>query len=360
MRILYIMHVPWGWIKQRPHFLAEELSKKYDLDVYAKKAFVKKNNVINKTDINVRCLYRLPGERYSLINYASNMIMGIQLRFLIKDYDCIWIPDPMMYYFFKDFVTDNKIVIFDCMDNYSAFLGIRRSIWLKKIYMEAEKQLVQRSNIIFCSSQQLAVQLIEKQECTQNKISVINNAISQNFLLHMNKVKHTKSVSGRKTIVYIGTISEWFDFNLLQESLTIYENIEYVLYGPCDVVVPSHERIIYKGILPHENILMEMKKADMLLMPFKITSLVLSVNPVKLYEYVSSNVPAVAAYYSELEIFSKYVYLYDDREEYFHILNLLVKGCLNPKSCVKDVELFLEKNTWEARAREICNVIEKY
>src|SRR2546422_1689702 len=31
LRILYAMHVDWRWIKQRPHFLAEELSKDYEV-----------------------------------------------------------------------------------------------------------------------------------------------------------------------------------------------------------------------------------------------------------------------------------------------------------------------------------------
>ena len=31
--LLYLMHVDWRWIKQRPHFLAEILSEDLDLAV---------------------------------------------------------------------------------------------------------------------------------------------------------------------------------------------------------------------------------------------------------------------------------------------------------------------------------------
>ena len=40
-KILYLMHVPWGWIKQRPHFIAENLSKYYKVNVFYKKAYKK-------------------------------------------------------------------------------------------------------------------------------------------------------------------------------------------------------------------------------------------------------------------------------------------------------------------------------
>ena len=33
-KVLYVMHISWGWIKQRPQFLAEELAKYYEVDVF--------------------------------------------------------------------------------------------------------------------------------------------------------------------------------------------------------------------------------------------------------------------------------------------------------------------------------------
>lgn len=53
-KILYIMHVPWGWIKQRPHFFAEYLNKDFDVDVVYKKPLkVSNRNLINKKDEDI-------------------------------------------------------------------------------------------------------------------------------------------------------------------------------------------------------------------------------------------------------------------------------------------------------------------
>ena len=47
--ILYIMSVPWGWIKQRPHFLAEGLSKYCKVSVYYKKStLIKSKNLLTQ------------------------------------------------------------------------------------------------------------------------------------------------------------------------------------------------------------------------------------------------------------------------------------------------------------------------
>ena len=46
-QILYLMLVPWGWIRQSPHFFAVYLEKYLIVDVYYKKAILvsKKNQL---------------------------------------------------------------------------------------------------------------------------------------------------------------------------------------------------------------------------------------------------------------------------------------------------------------------------
>jgi len=47
-KILYLMHVDWEWIKQRPQFIAEGLSKFYDVHVFFPVSYFNKFNKINK------------------------------------------------------------------------------------------------------------------------------------------------------------------------------------------------------------------------------------------------------------------------------------------------------------------------
>ncbi len=46
--ILYLMHIPWGWIKQRPHFIAEILSNFYSVNLFCEKGR-EKNNITKST-----------------------------------------------------------------------------------------------------------------------------------------------------------------------------------------------------------------------------------------------------------------------------------------------------------------------
>lgn len=142
----------------------------------------------------------------------------------------------------------------------------------------------------------------------------MNNAVSDSLLNRYrgknSLLEKTKSLNKNKVITYIGTISQWINWDLILKSLKSFDNIEYHFYGPLDCTVPSHERIFYKGILPQNKIADAMQASDLLVMPFYVNSLIESVNPVKLYEYILSGIPSMACGYSESEKFSDYVYLY--------------------------------------------------
>ena len=94
--------------------------------------------------------------------------------------------------------------------------------------------------------------------------------------------------------MYVGTISEWFDFDLLISILDEYKTINAVLIGPSDVKIPKHDRIHYLGTVERKYIFNIMSHAWVLVMPFLINELVKSVNPVKLYEYIYMGKPIIA------------------------------------------------------------------
>lgn len=124
-------------------------------------------------------------------------------------------------------------------------------------------------------------------------------AISNEF----HNFEDSKSVPlSHPTLTYIGTIAEWFDFNLIIHALDKYQNLEVRLYGPVRTsYIPPHERLKHMGSVNHDKIMDIMHKATGLIMPFIVNDLILSVNPVKLYEYIYSGKPIAAIKYGESE-----------------------------------------------------------
>jgi hypothetical protein len=359
------MHVPWGWIKQRPHFLAETLAEEYEVTVCFSKSYNSHSLIGNWTEskINLKELYVLPFSRFMMVAKINMWLINKQLPDQLTSYDIVWITHPYMYRAVINDLSDDTYVVYDCMDDALEIPFILSHPSVRHRIASEEKQLLTRSNAIFVTSNYLKNKLLQRYEIDKN-IHVINNAINiykndvDNDLLKLPPIlERMFSSTETKKLVYIGTISEWFDFDLILRSVEQFANITYILIGPADVTIPQHERIIYHPPIEHKSIYKIMALADALLMPFRINELTLAVNPVKIYEYIFSAKPSIVRKYQETEKFSDYVHLYNSKEEYLQLIEKVAAGKLTIKRDREDYSAYGRQNTWPARVIEIRNVL---
>ena len=369
--ILYVMHNSWHWIKQRPHFIAEQLGKYYDVDVFYLHppwAVIKRNHYTRNDIVNIRsarAIYKVP------LLWRSNNISTIYLnsflsRKKISAYEIIWFsgisPDTVRYMLSNK--KQNQIIVYDCMDDILEFSSIKGNRVLYVALKKYEKTLVEQSDIVFASSDTLKEALIRRYPSQKQKIYTINNALSDEFLQNKNIDQKTNEVmmemkkNNRKKITYIGTISSWIDFDIIEKSLNEFSDIEYWLFGPKKVAIPNHNRIKWMGTIPHSAILNIMQNSDLLIMPFVYNKLVRAVDPVKAYEYIASGTPTLLLKYHETLKFKKWAYLYGNEREYLRILELLNNNTLKNKIQGKyNLKDFITKNNWEYRVKSIIKIL---
>jgi hypothetical protein len=233
------------------------------------------------------------------------------------------------------------------MDDVMAF---PQSENLKRYLFKLEKKLLERADIVFASSKRLKEKIIERGY--KNEVHVINNGIELreipvNFESD-NKVENHKSLFN---IVYFGTISEWFDFELLLKLLKVYDDIKFTLIGPSEVKIPKHERIVYYKPVKHDELMMLAQDADAFIMPFKLNDLVLSIDPVKVYEYIAFMKPVFVLKYEETEKFKDFVYLYNGFEELANVIKNINNKKTNRNK--EDIKGFLQDNSWDFRVENI-------
>lgn len=346
MKILYLMAIDWNWIKQRPQFLVYELSKNNQVDVlYLHEIFGKIQLQNNNAKVNnCKAIPAIPlRDRNIFFSGIQKVLFLLKIR-KYKKYDAIWISYPSLIKYIPQ--KYQGIVIYDCMDYHAAMCKNKR---IQYTINTTEKKLVMRADIIFASSNYL-MQHMKKLGGYDKTILVRNGFSSDQIsnLQHENKKEIYK-------IAYVGTIAEWFDFELLLNSLKIIRNIEYHLLGPKAMEIPQNENIIYDGVCEHSELMNYGKTVDCMFMPFKVNDIIKAVDPVKLYEYISMGTCIISVYYEEIKQFEPFVYFYETLEEYSELLNKLIKNGFQPKYTKVMQEKFLKSSTWEARG----NIIEK-
>ncbi|MCI6092549.1 hypothetical protein MR781_08505 [bacterium] len=350
-KILYLLHIDWDWIKQRPQFIAEGLAEKYELTcVYPLSwRFGKKTKNHNNT-VKLIPVLQVPFNKIKFISSLNRLISKtvVKLVAILGGYDVIIVPSPWLY---SSWMA-KKSVVYDCMDNYKAFMNEEK----KAIFVRKERDIVNASKIVLASSKYIINELVKDYGADRNRIKLVRNGY---FPKKVNTEGHSDvQTSGVFRISYIGTIASWFDFDVILKSLDVFENIEYHLAGPIDasISLPNHPRIIYDGLIKHDLLHDYVAKFDCLMMPFVVNDIVAAVDPVKLYEYVDFNKNIICVYYDEIDRFGKFVHFYNSQEEFQQVIRQLLT-CNKLKYSLGERESFLVENQWAQRVQTIDRII---
>lgn len=354
-RILYIMNVDWNWIKQRPHYIAEELSEFYTVKIAYRYRYdrTKLQNREIKSK-NLIPIYLVP--KISNINglmWINTMIFKLKILWIIKKYkiDILYVtyPDQVKFipYFFK-----GKI-IYDCMDNHTAFINDLK----KKNKLEVEeKNLIEKSDCVLISSKYLLSEIQNKYNTNDKLLRLVRNAYNGEVLL-TSSIKKNLSVF---KMAYIGTLSSWFDWETIINVVKQRNDAEVHLFGPLEKTsIPNTNQIIYHGTVDHDELYEVIKEMDALIMPFKVNDIIKAVDPVKIYEYINFDKDIVMCRYDEVLRFENYVYFYSSVDEFIKAIDLITHS-KKVKYSNKDRLEFLENNQWSKRAAQIVEIIEEF
>ncbi|GAA4014640.1 glycosyltransferase [Deinococcus rubellus] len=348
MKILYIMHVEWGWIKQRPHFIAEELSKSHHVRVYYQKMYSRFKRSENVSGIKRSAFFTIPKKSNIFLGIVNNVILKIFFYTIIKlgKYNFIYVthPDQLMY------LPELTIpVIYDCMDDHSSFGDLGKDGDLKR----NEIELFSKADLVLFSS----FYLKEKNEMyvDQKKTELLFNGISERLKEIMRDNKGEKILL-IKNIFYIGTIAEWFDFSAIELILERCPSVRFTIIGPADIKLPDlGDRVLYMGPVDHSQLNKIVEDADVFIMPFVLNELIRSVDPVKMYEYISFCRPIISIHYEELDKFSGFVNFYKDRDQLAIICDLINSSSLEGYSR-EQAGSFISKSTWAKRVERRLGV----
>ena len=354
-KILYLSIVDWNWIKQRPQMIAEQLSDNYIVyciyPMYHKKKELANNDVCSN-NLHLIPRFKLPfSGKNSFIKKIDTLCQHIFVALSIVKYqpDIIYTSFPTDYSFFLK--KTKRMIVYDCMDNHPEFEKNNRA---KKNIRNIENKLVNISSIIFVSSLFLKKEIIQKYNTSEDKVFLIRNGYSGEIIETNYSPQITRS---KLKIAYIGTVSSWFDFNILINAIKVKPNLEFHIFGPINVETPVNNNLFFHGVVNHDELYKTVEHYDGLIMPFVLNEIIEAVDPVKLYEYINFNKPIISIYYEEIQRFEKFVWFYDDFSSFMDCINRIEQYDIKYNN--EDRIKFLNDSNWKNRVCAIDSLLKK-
>jgi GT2 family glycosyltransferase/glycosyltransferase involved in cell wall biosynthesis len=182
--------------------------------------------------------------------------------------------------------------IYDCMDHHSGFANNAKNT------DDLEKELIENVDGVITTSDS-----IFKKIQHDNK-TIIRNGMNNNVF----KTLETKSRDMSKGVVvgYFGAVDHWFDVELLLLLVSLRSDISFEIIGSVSKNIYDRLKVFSNvklfGEVLHRDIPAIIINWNIGIIPFKITQLTLSTNPVKAYEYAALGIPVISTRLPEMEL----------------------------------------------------------
>lgn len=232
-------------------------------------------------------------------------------------------------------------VLYDAMDDFPSFYdGISR--WSM---MHKERILAKRAHWIAASSTRLASRLSKY----ASKLLIARNACDSDLPAPtMGRNTRPRSTT-RQILGYVGTIGAWFDWDLVirlaQSNPDHLIRLIGPMYNPPGVPLPQNIELL--PACNHSDAIGHMQTFAAGLIPFKITTLTASVDPIKYYEYRALGLPVISTRFGEMSLRDNEsgVFLLDASSD----LAITTQLAMSHIDTASSIEHFRQQNSWESR-----------
>jgi glycosyltransferase involved in cell wall biosynthesis len=247
---------------------------------------------------------------------------------------------------------DEAAHIYYCVDDFTHWPGVDR-----KMVLSMEDELIAGCDLVLATSRELCS---KKQR--GGKVPVL--------LPHGVDFEHFSSSAERSVppalgsipgpvIGFFGAISPWLDFDLITAAAKARPSWSFVFIGPADTDIASLAacpNIHLLGSVPYGELPSYAKGFDVGIIPFLVNELTVSVNPLKLLEYLATGMPVVSTGLPEVREFSGVVSIADTVEDF-------IKGIeysLSAECAGKKAERMntARKHSWKSVAEDFSRAVE--
>lgn len=239
----------------------------------------------------------------------------------------------------------NWSVVYDCMDEWENFPGIKRAL------LEMEVKLVESCDLLVVTARRL----YEKWRPYKMPMVLARNAVDYEFYDQHYGPNTRLSGIEHPIVGYYGAIADWFDVELLAYVARKRPDYNFVLLGGTfnvDVsALKSLPNVSLLGQQTYETMPQYLYHFDVCIIPFKLDPITEATDPVKLYEYLSGGKPVVSVALPELERFRDYLYIASDKDEFVSQLDRALAE--EDRDLVTARRELARQNTWSGRYKLI-------
>jgi glycosyltransferase involved in cell wall biosynthesis len=356
--LVCLSHLRWNFVFQRPQHLMTRFATQRRVFFFEEPLFdVDAPELIVKRDRGVYvCVPHLP---HGLSHYG----ILAELRRLLSDllsgqdveHPIFWYYTPMALEFTRDLSTG--VVVFDCMDELSAFAGAPPEL------IALETELLSRADLVFTGGESLF-------EAKRNRGRRVHAFPSSVDVAHFSKARSAQPEPADQAGIphprlgFFGVIDERMDTSLLADVAVMRPGWHLVILGPCvkidAALLPAHPNIHYLGMKTYDELPAYLAGWDVALLPFARNGSTQFISPTKTPEYLAAGCPVVST--SVRDVIRPYgeqnlVAIADTAAQFVEAIEAALTAL--PTDWRNRVDRFLSTKSWDRTWAEMSRMVDE-
>lgn len=333
--VVYPPTIDWNWMKQRPQQLMEQFAI-HGFEVY----YCNKTQLLNNDYTTIK-------PNLTIVNNNSTFIMK-KIPDLKRQGKKIllWVSWSKLYVYLDKY--DPDFTVYDYIDDFSEWIP----------YLD---RIVIRADAVVSTSSILKKRIDEKYPLKPSFL--IPNGCDINhfrkFCVNHPPQKPPEFINHEGPVIcYVGAWASWVDQNLVKTIAYTYPNALIVIIGAKLIPFTANvfKNIVYIGHKPYDLLPQYIYYSSLCIIPFKINTITLAANPIKMYEYLASGKSVVSTNLPDANNVPN-VYIGKNNADFIiYIKKILDKSLVFDKNAADE---WLNGQTWENRFLRIIEMLNK-
>ena len=295
--LLCFSHLRWNFVFQRPQHLMTRAAQNWRVFYVEEPIY---SDSISVPQLSVKKMQQpdtlyivVPELPHHFSDLDTNQTLQDMLAKLIFDFKIskygVWYYTPMALKFTGYLVPE--VVIYDCMDELSAFKGASPEL------VAFEQQLFAQADVVFTGGQSL----YEAKRHSHNNIYAFPSSIDKNHFMQARQPLPEPEDQKRiptPRLGFYGVVDERFDIELLRQLAQRRPDWQFVIIGPVVKIspesLPQGANIHYLGMKTYDELPVYLSGWDVALLLFALNDSTRFISPTKTPEYLAALKPVVS------------------------------------------------------------------
>lgn len=325
-------------------------------------------NVLNFTPINF-----IPFGFINSFFHAIKILILSKFYFKNKEPIVVWIYHVQISNIENYLrILPYNILIYDCVDEYSAFPRDNKIIGTLTKNLEAQERLLtEKADLVFATTPALVNKLKEYSNNPEKVFWTPNVGDYEKFKnskkLKYNLPSDIASIP-RPVVGFVGALDDYkFDKALVRKIAQTYPNYSLVIIGPLaikdkdatddDLGFTEFKNVYFLGFKPYDDIPKYFAGFDVFIIPYVLNEYTVGgCFPIKFHDALAAGIPTVVTNLPAYEPFKKVSYISKNPDEFVKNIELALDE--DNAMRMKERQDIAKENSWEKKVEKLVNLIE--